>query len=85
MVPHSMPPSEFQQRVSLFPVPLIIERIGCGQSVAYAWQQGTRTPEPWQQELILEKLGSPPEASEPVKRGRGRPRKVTGAVPRQPG
>ncbi len=71
-------PSDFQSRINQYPVPLIVERIGCGRSVAYAWQAGDRTPEPWQQIMILEKLGEPPPLPgvPGVSPGRGRPRKA---------
>ena len=78
MLPPFMPPSDFQIAISRFPVPLIVERIGCGKSVAYAWQAGDRTPEPWQQTMILERMGDPPAPVEAAARGRGRPRKDSG-------
>lgn len=73
--------SDFHRRLRLFPVSVVIERIGCKQSAVYAWQSGFRTPEPWQQSMILEKLGEPPaptpaSGGAPETPGRGRPRKV---------
>lgn len=73
--------SDFQKTVSKYPVLFIIGRLpGVSARAVYSWQNGTRTPEEWQQALILEKLGQPPPpdklpAIEPGKRGRGRPRK----------
>lgn len=74
-------PSDFQSRLRLFPVSLVMERIGCKQAAVYGWQAGTRLPEPWQQAMILEKLGDPPAPAvdgETKRDRRGRPRKAIG-------
>jgi hypothetical protein len=71
--------SLFQSRLLLFPVALIVERIGCWQSVVYAWRAGNRVPELWQHVLIEDKLGHLPTDLRPVKRGRLR--KATATAP----
>jgi hypothetical protein len=79
----------FRESINRWPVEVVLAALpGVAKRTVFAWRAGDRAPEPWQQVLILDKLGEPPPAPPAppppaplpgvpgVSPGRGRPRKA---------